>query len=223
MGRYGQWKRALDALLSAILLMATSPLVVLALVLVKLTSRGPAIYSQARLGWNGKPFTIYKIRTMRHNCESLTGPRWCLPGDRRVTRVGHWLRRTHIDELPQLWNILKGDMALVGPRPERPEFVVQLQRSLRHYRERLSLRPGLTGLAQILQPPDTDLHSVRRKLLCDLYYVSRCSLWLDLRILMGTAWKIIGVPYRVTRICFGFPSMEHLEKLYRALVEAAGA
>src|SRR5206468_4326259 len=97
-------------------------------ILVKLTSRGPAFYSQTRLGLRGKPFTIYKIRTMIHNCESRSGARWCMPGDPRITLVGRLLRKTHVDELPQLWNVLRGEMSLVGPRPERPEFVPQLER-----------------------------------------------------------------------------------------------
>src|SRR5207244_1076843 len=102
-----------------VLLLTTAPLVLLADVLVKLTSRGPVCYSQTRLGRNGKPYTIYKIRSMRHNCESHSGPKWSQPGDARVTPVGRFLRKSHLDELPQLWNVLRGEMSLVGPRPER--------------------------------------------------------------------------------------------------------
>src|SRR5205807_7700134 len=118
--------RGLDCALAVCLLIVTAPVILLAMLLIKLTSRGPALYSQSRLGLHGQPFRIYKIRTMIHDCESLTGPRWSVPGDRRVTPVGWFLRRAHLDELPQLWNILRGDMSLVGPRPERPEFVPQL-------------------------------------------------------------------------------------------------
>src|SRR5439155_12868491 len=119
----------------------------LSMLLVKLTSRGPALYTQTRLGRNGRPFTIYKLRTMQHRCESLTGARWSTPGDPRITPVGRFLRKTHLDELPQLWNVLRGDMALVGPRPERPEFVPQLEQAVPHYRDRLLVRPGVSGLA----------------------------------------------------------------------------
>ena len=105
----------------------------------------------------GKVFTIYKIRTMYQDSERHCGPRWCVPGDPRVTPVGRFLRRCHVDELPQLINVLKGEMSLVGPRPERPEFLAQLERALPNYRQRLTVRPGLTGLAQVQQPPDTDL------------------------------------------------------------------
>src|SRR6185436_10775300 len=104
------------------------PVALAAMLVVRLTSRGPAIYTQNRVGYGGRMFTIYKIRTMIHNCESLTGPRWCVPGDPRVTPVGSVLRKLHIDELPQFLNVLRGDMSLVGPRPERPEFVRKLAR-----------------------------------------------------------------------------------------------
>jgi lipopolysaccharide/colanic/teichoic acid biosynthesis glycosyltransferase len=131
---------------------------------------------------------------MTHNCEARGGARWCLPGDPRVTAVGRLLRATHLDELPQLWNILKGDMSLVGPRPERPEFVVQLEKVLPQYRERLRVRPGVTGLAQVQLPPDIDVESVRRKLACDLAYVRHLGLWLDLCLLALTALHLTGVP-----------------------------
>ena len=151
------------------------------MLLVRLTSRGPAVYTQKRLGYNGRVFTIYKIRTMYLGSEP-DGARWSLPGDPRVTPVGRFLRWSHLDELPQLLNVLRGEMSLIGPRPERPEIVAQLEKSLPEYRLRLLVRPGVTGLAQVLQPPDTDLNSVRRKLNFDMYYISRMSPWLDVRI-----------------------------------------
>ena len=135
-----------------------------AAIVVKLTSRGPAFYTQIRLGQDGRAYAIYKLRTMTHDCEKLSGPQWSKKGDCRVTAVGRLLRRSHLDELPQLWNVLRGEMSLIGPRPERPEFVPRLERSLPHYRARLHVRPGVTGLAQVQLPPDTDLGSVRRKL-----------------------------------------------------------
>jgi lipopolysaccharide/colanic/teichoic acid biosynthesis glycosyltransferase len=168
-GWYQPCKRAADLTAALALLLLTAPLVLLAMLLIKLTSRGPVLYTQTRLGRHGRPFAIYKLRTMAHRAESLTGPCWSRPGDPRVTRLGRFLRRTHLDELPQRWNVLRGDMSLVGPRPERPEFVPQLEQAVAHYRERLRVRPGVTGLAQVQLPPDTDLDSVRLKLAYDLY------------------------------------------------------
>ena len=136
---------------------------------------------------------------MTHECERVSGVRWCVPGDPRVTPVGRLLRRLHIDELPQLVNVLRGEMSLVGPRPERPEIVERLEKDLSGYRERLLVRPGITGLAQIQLPPDTDLESVRRKLALDRRYVRRRSAWLDLRILIGTCLHVIRVPSAVIR------------------------
>ena len=214
---YLRAKTVLDGLLALTLLVLTAPLVLLAVVLVKVTSRGPAIYSQTRLGLRGRPFTIYKLRTMTHNCESLTGARWSTPGDTRVTAVGRWLRRTHIDELPQLWNVLRGDMSLIGPRPERPEFVPQLEQAIPHYTERLQVRPGVTGLAQVQLPPDTDLDSVRTKLAYDLHYVKHVSLVLDVKIYWATFFKMLSTPFPVIRRLFGFPTREAIEADYRAL------
>jgi lipopolysaccharide/colanic/teichoic acid biosynthesis glycosyltransferase len=194
-----------------VLLVLAAPLIVVAGLLVKLTSRGPIFYLQTRLGRDGRPFTIYKIRTMVHDCESLTGPRWSIPGDPRVIRVGHFLRRSHLDELPQLLNVLRGDMGLIGPRPERPEFLPDLERALPGYRARLALRPGVTGLAQVQLDPDTDLNSVRRKLAYDLYYVEHVNPWLDLRILLATGFKAIGDPGRISRKLCLVPSGEAIE------------
>jgi lipopolysaccharide/colanic/teichoic acid biosynthesis glycosyltransferase len=183
-------------LLALALLTLTAPVIALAALLVKLTSRGPVLYTQTRLGLNARHFTIYKLRSMTHECEKISGPKWCTESDPRVTRVGRFLRRCHIDELPQLWNILRGDMSLIGPRPERPEFLPQLEAALPGYRDRLLVRPGVSGLSQVQLPPDTDLASVRQKLCVDLYYVRHLGPWLDLRILGCTALKVFGVPYR---------------------------
>lgn len=184
-----------DAVLAGVLLILVAPLVLLLALLVKLTSAGPAFYSQTRLGRQGRLFQLFKLRTMSHECEKQSGPRWCTPGDSRITPLGRWLRRTHLDELPQLWNVLRGEMSLVGPRPERPEFVSWLEQALPNYRERLLVRPGITGLAQVQLPPDTDLADVRRKLAYDRYYVYRFTPWLDLRILATTALNLIGFPH----------------------------
>jgi lipopolysaccharide/colanic/teichoic acid biosynthesis glycosyltransferase len=212
---YGCLKRGLDILLAVTLLVLTSPLLLLAAVIVKLTSRGPILYWQTRLGRNGKPFTIYKIRTMYHECEKHSGARWCKPGDPRIIPLGRLLRKLHIDELPQLWNILRGDMSLIGPRPERPEFLPQLEKALPRYRDRLRVRPGLTGLAQIQLPPDTDLNSARVKLAYDLWYVRKMGFWLDLRVLIGTGLHVLGLPWSAVRVLLGLPRQEEIERAYR--------
>src|SRR5439155_23304893 len=173
----GRAKVAVDFCLALVILILALPVFVLAALAVKLTSRGPIFYCQTRTGKGGRPYTIYKIRSMRHDCESKTGACWSLPGDSRITLVGYFLRHTHVDELPQLWNVIRGDMSLVGPRPERPEFVGKLAAVFPDYHKRLAVRPGVSGLAQIQLPADTDLESVWRKLLYDLYYVEHRSLW----------------------------------------------
>jgi len=223
-GWYLSVKAAGEFAFSFFLMIATAPLSLLAMLLVRLTSSGPALYSQTRVGRGGKPFTIWKIRTMKHQCESHSGAAWSKPGDSRITPVGRWLRKTHIDELPQLWNVLRGDMSLVGPRPERPEFVPTLEKAIPSYRERLQVKPGITGFAQVQLPPDTDLNSVRLKLAYDLYYVQQVNCWLDLRIHFATALKMIGVPFRLIRAACAFPEQEHIEQAYRIkaqLFEAA--
>ena len=193
-----QWylpcKGSIEFVVAASLLVLSSPVILLAALLVKLTSPGPAFYSQTRSGKSGRPFSIHKLRTMYHNCESASGPRWSTPGDARITPLGRFLRRTHIDELPQLWDIVCGNMALIGPRPERPEFIPALAQKLPHYTDRLLVRPGMTGMAQVQLPPDSDLDSVRRKLAYDLYYVRYVNPWLDLRILAGTFFYLLRMP-----------------------------
>ena len=187
-------KRLVDLLLAMVLAVLTAPLLLLAVVLVKLTSIGPAIYSQTRLGLGRRPFTIYKVRSMYHDCERLSGPTWSTGNDPRVTPVGRFLRSTHLDELPQLWNVLRGDMSLVGPRPERPEIITRLENVIPRYHQRLNILPGVTGLAQLNLPPDTDIESVRHKLAYDLYYAQRGGLWMDLRIILSTGLLLVGVP-----------------------------
>jgi lipopolysaccharide/colanic/teichoic acid biosynthesis glycosyltransferase len=215
--RYLAIRSVLEFVGATLLLVITSPLILLAVVLVKLTSRGPGIYSQVRLGRLGKPYRIYKIRTMAHECEKHSGARWSTSHDPRVTPIGRLLRRTHLDELPQLWNVIRGDMSLIGPRPERPEFVPALQQAIPHYGDRLLVRPGVTGLAQVQLPADTDMESVRRKLAYDLYYVRQTSFWLDMRILCCTAFKVAGVPFPVLRNLFRMPSRFQVERAYRKL------
>lgn len=205
-------KTVVEFILAALLLIPAIPLMLLGALAIKLTSRGPAFYSQVRVGRNRRQFTIYKIRSMVHNCESLTGPRWSAPGDPRVTGIGRLLRKTHLDELPQLFNVLKGEMALIGPRPERPEFVTELEQEFPTYADRLLVRPGITGLAQVQLPPDTGLVSVRRKLTYDFYYIRHLDGWLDFRILVATAFKALGVPYRVLRRISALPSSHAIRR-----------
>jgi lipopolysaccharide/colanic/teichoic acid biosynthesis glycosyltransferase len=200
-----RWKRWSDCAIAVPLLILTAPIILVAVVLVRLTSPGPGIYTQTRLGLNRRPFTIYKIRTMAHNCEAGTGARWSTgKNDARVTFVGRILRKTHIDELPQLWNVIRGDMTLVGPRPERPEIVSKIEPLIPGYGDRLTVLPGVTGLAQVQLPPDTNLESVCRKIRYDAYYAANLGLWLDVRLIALTAFKICGL-HRVARVVFRVP------------------
>jgi lipopolysaccharide/colanic/teichoic acid biosynthesis glycosyltransferase len=217
---YAPWKAAVEYVLAVLLIALAGPLILAAMAVVKLTSPGPAIYRQTRLGRLGRPYTIYKIRTMVVDSERGTGPRWATRDDPRITPIGWYLRRFHMDELPQLLNVIRGEMGLVGPRPERPEFVAQLERAVPRYRDRLLIRPGLTGLAQVQLPPDADLESVRRKLACDLYYIRQMGPWLDLRILISTASYLVGIPFHVPRSILRVPSGELVEGAYRSLAEA---
>jgi lipopolysaccharide/colanic/teichoic acid biosynthesis glycosyltransferase len=215
-----QWiKRPLDLCLSLVGLALSAPLIAGAAVLVKLSSRGPIFYSQVRLGLSGRPFLIYKIRSMYQNSEAHTGPCWSTKGDRRITPVGRFLRWSHIDELPQMWNIVVGDMSLIGPRPERPEMIPGLERAIPRYRERLLIRPGLSGLAQVQLPPDTDQNSVRIKLAHDLCYLEHCSFWLDCRIFVATIFHVCGTPYEMTRHLCALPGGEVLSEQYTSSAE----
>jgi lipopolysaccharide/colanic/teichoic acid biosynthesis glycosyltransferase len=211
-------KVSVDFIGAFVLLLLTAPVMLLAVVAVKLTSRGPVFYTQTRLGRGGRPYKIIKIRTMFDNCEAASGPRWATARDPRVTPVGRLLRRTHIDELPQLLNVLRAEMSLVGPRPERPEFVPELARVIPGYRERLAVRPGVTGLAQVQLPPDTDLGQVRRKLAYDLYYIDNMGVWLDLRILVNTVCHVFGIPFAWSGRMLFVPGGERVESAYEAAV-----
>lgn len=191
---YVAWKPWLDRPIAAVLFIPSIFVIAVLIVLVRLTSPGPAIFRQQRVGRGGRLYTMYKIRTMRQDAEAATGAVWAQQGDPRVTPVGRVLRKLHLDEFPQLINVLKGDMSLIGPRPERPEFTQQLAVKLPGYLDRLMVLPGITGLAQINLPPDTDLESVRRKLRLDLRYIEEANFWLDLRMALCTATRIIGVP-----------------------------
>ena len=183
-------KRAVDFIGSAIGLIVVSPILALIALAIKLDSKGPAFYSQDRVGRFGESFKIYKFRTMHMDAEA-NGPVWAArESDPRLTRVGAILRRTHLDELPQLFNVVKGEMSLVGPRPERPCFVETLNRQIDRYDERLLIKPGMTGLAQVHYRYDQTIEDVQQKLRFDLLYIKRMCLMLDARIL---AWTVLVV------------------------------
>lgn len=191
---YYAWKGLLDRLAAAVLLIPGLPMIGILVVLVRLSSRGPGVYSQVRVGRGGRHFTMFKLRSMRTDAESKTGPTWAAPGnDPRVTPLGYWLRKLHLDELPQLINVLRGEMSLIGPRPERPEFVDVLGRYIPEYHDRHRVAPGITGLAQINLPPDSDLDSVRRKVALDLEYIASASLALDFRMFLCTLLRMLGL------------------------------
>jgi exopolysaccharide biosynthesis polyprenyl glycosylphosphotransferase len=188
--RYRELKRAIDVLLTVV----TFPLWILVAaviaVAVRLDSGGPVIYRQERLGMDGNRFTLYKFRTMIVDAEA-DGPRFTAHGDPRLTRVGRFLRKTRADEVPQLWNVLKGDLSLVGPRPERPVFVETYVHSIPFYANRLLVRPGMTGWAQVNYGYSDDEAETIEKLTYDLYYVKHMSLGLDLHILGRSVWTVL--------------------------------
>jgi len=202
--RAEQIRNFIEFMLALLILLVSMPIILIAFALVRATSRGPVIYAQKRLGRGGLVFTIYKIRTMFRDSEPH-GARWAVPGDPRITPVGRLLRWSHVDELPQLINIMQGKMSLVGPRPERPEIAGQIERVYPEYRRRLNVRPGVTGLAQVLQPPDTNLSMVSSKLSLDLYYIAHASFWLDVRIILATVPHVFRVPEKQIARIFGFP------------------
>lgn len=186
-------KRAFDYAFAAALFVLTAPIIAVCALLVRATSRGPAFYSQQRVGQFGRVFTIYKLRTMYHHCERLTGPTWSVPGDPRVTAVGGLLRALHVDELPQLINVLRGQMSLIGPRPERPEIAAQLAKAIEDYNARSAVLPGITGHAQVHLPPDTSVADVRDKVRLDRFYLGRLSMWFDMITLARTGLMVVGL------------------------------
>jgi len=172
-------------------LIVAAPLMLVAAAAVKLFSRGPLLYRQTRVGRDGKPFTLYKFRSMREGAEAGTGAVWASENDPRVTVVGRWLRRLRIDELPQLWNVVRGEMSIVGPRPERPEFVKVLSERIPYYRQRHCVKPGITGWAQINHGYGDSVEDTIAKLEYDLYYIKRISLSLDLYIMFHTLKTVL--------------------------------
>ena len=180
-----RFKRLGDLSLGCALLIASAPLVALAALAISLEDRGPVFYNQIRTGLYGEPFRIWKLRSMRINSES-NGAQWSKSGDSRITHVGRWLRQLRIDEIPQLISVIKGEMSLIGPRPERPDIEAVLEREIPHYRVRHWIRPGLSGWAQVCYPYGASIEDSRAKLSYDLYYLRNASLGLDVLILIKT-------------------------------------
>ncbi|MDX1578647.1 MAG: sugar transferase [Gemmatimonadota bacterium] len=205
--------RAINVSVAFTALVVLSPVLAAIAVAIKLDSPGPVLYRQLRVGLDrrdtgmdrsggrrtadlgGRPFLIYKFRTMHVDAENESGPVWARPDDERTTRVGRFLRRYRLDELPQLWNVLKGDMSVVGPRPERPAHVLQLREAIRDYGLRQQVRPGITGWAQINLSPDRTVDDVRRKVGFDLEYIRERTVARELRIMMQTPFVMLGRPY----------------------------
>lgn len=179
-------KRIEDIVLSLIGLTVTLPFLPLVALIIKIDSRGPVFFKQVRVGEMDNPFELYKLRTMRQDAESNTGAVWAQKNDPRVTRIGNFLRKMRIDELPQLYNVLKGDMGFLGPRPERPEFVSELKKVIPYYSERHFVKPGVTGWAQIRYPYGASVEDAVEKLRYDLYYIKNISFLLDMHIIIET-------------------------------------
>lgn len=178
-------KRVADVIITGVLLIIVSPVMLLAALAIKLDSPGPVFYSQFRSGLYGKPFKVYKFRSMYQDAEKR-GAQWATKRDPRITKVGYWLRVMRIDELPQIWNVLCGEMSLIGPRPERPEFDVKLKEAIPYYEVRYLVKPGITGWAQVMYPYGASIEDAYEKLAYDLYYIKNYSFWLDIAIAFKT-------------------------------------
>jgi sugar transferase (PEP-CTERM system associated) len=184
-------KRVLDLLLSLVGVVLAAPIMLIVALVIKLESRGPALYHQERVGLNGRIFTVHKFRTMRVDAEAATGPVWSTANDTRVTRIGKFLRLVRLDELPQLWNVLAGEMSFVGPRPERPSFVETLTKDIPYYGQRHAVKPGLTGWAQVRYTYGASVEDAVQKLQYDLYYIKNLSIALDLVIVLETIKTVV--------------------------------
>jgi len=213
-------KRVVDVIAAVVGMILTLPLFIIVPILIKLDSPGPVFYSQVRVGQNrrksdrrycqrtdvrserrsrdrrrennfGRTFEVLKFRTMVNDAEKASGPVWASKNDPRITRLGAFLRKTRIDEIPQFINVLRGDMSLVGPRPERPKFVGELREKIDNYERRLEVKPGLTGLAQVEAGYDTSLESVRRKVNYDVEYIDNWTPWMDFKILCKTVIVVL--------------------------------
>jgi exopolysaccharide biosynthesis polyprenyl glycosylphosphotransferase len=184
-------KRLMDVLTSLIILIISLPVIIITAIAIKLTGRGPIFFKQERSGMNGNAFKIIKFRSMYEDAEENTGPVWSSKDDPRVTKVGKIIRRVRIDELPQMINVLKGQMSIVGPRPERPFFVEKLSQEIPYYKRRLKVRPGITGWAQVKHKYDESVEDVKIKLRYDLFYIENMSLRMDFKIIMRTVFVVL--------------------------------
>jgi len=182
-------KRVIDVLLSLVILILSAPILLICIVVIKLDSKGPAFFRQERVGEHNQPFTIIKLRTMSQDAEK-DGAAWASQNDPRITRVGNFMRKTRLDELPQCWNVLRGEMSFVGPRPEQLEFTKQLEHSIPYYNIRHIVKPGITGWAQVLFPYGGSEEEALKKLQYELYYIKHQSLVLDLNIMIRTALTV---------------------------------
>ena len=189
--RFEEFKRGFDIIVSIVGLILSLPFLGIAMILVKVASKGPIFFRQIRVGRDGQIFELFKLRTMVCDAEKQTGPVWAKENDPRVTSVGKFLRKSHIDEIPQLINVLKGEMSLIGPRPERPEFVSHLSQEICDYQKRLKVRPGITGLAQVKHTYDATIKDVRKKVKLDLLYIKRMCFLTDFRILLNTVAVVL--------------------------------
>ncbi len=179
-------KRILEVVISSVVLVLLLPVILFIAILIRLDSPGPALFKQRRVGEQGKQFVLYKFRSMTADAESETGPVWAGDDDARVTRMGRFLRKTRLDELPQLFNVIKGDMSFVGPRPERPYFVAQLSKEIPYYGIRHTVKPGITGWAQVRYSYGASVEDAKEKLQYDLFYIKHMSLFLDLEVILDT-------------------------------------
>ncbi len=184
-------KRIVDVTLSSVFLALGWPLFLLTAIAIKLDSRGSILLRQERVGERGRTFTLLKFRTMLNDAEALTGPIWATHEDPRITRVGRWLRKTRLDEFPQILNVLKGEMSFIGPRPERPHFVARLQEKIPYYAQRHTIKPGITGWAQVRYPYGATIEDAEEKLQYDLYYVKNMSIFLDTLILLSSIQVVL--------------------------------
>lgn len=184
-------KRIIDLIISFIILIVASPLFFIVAVAIKIDSRGPVFYRQERCGLNSKLFKVIKFRSMRQDAEKATGPVWSQKEDPRVTKVGKFLRKVRLDEIPQFMNVLKGEMSLVGPRPERPFFVEKLSEEIPYYTRRLKVRPGITGWAQVKHKYDESIEDVKEKIKFDLFYIENMSLRMDFKIMIRTVFVVL--------------------------------
>jgi lipopolysaccharide/colanic/teichoic acid biosynthesis glycosyltransferase len=187
---FGVAKEVVDIVLGFIALVLCLPVLAASAVIIKMSSPGPLLYRQRRVGKGGKPFTMYKLRTMYVDAESATGAVWAASGDPRIVPACRWMRRSHVDELPQLINVIRGDMSLVGPRPERPEILGELERLYPDVKKRQAVRPGITGLAQVRNGYDTTIEAFRAKLAADLEYIERRNWSTEFRIMAATVGKL---------------------------------